>query len=107
MTLTDIFHLQQEIAPCSSAAEVQRLLDDNGEDNDMASAQSVYDAISSEVFVWGNDKAYWNKKEISCPDCHTASPDKILSNAVEVLSGKGTVHFGCCECGTMFSICEK
>lgn len=102
MTLMDIAELQRQMIQCKNAVEVQTVLDDNGEDNDMASAESVYHAIGRHIFAIIDGKAFLHDKEIACPDCKTSAPDKILSNAVEVLSDCGKVHFGCCECGTMF-----
>lgn len=102
MTLTDINELRQQVLHCKSVQEVQALLDDNGEDNDLESAESVYQTIEKDSFSLKDGKVFLNGKLIACPDCKNDSPDKILSNAVEVLSASENAHFGCCECGTMF-----
>ena len=101
MTLTDIFELQKEIAPCKNPSDIQTLFDDNGEDCDTQTAQLILDS-ARKFTVSEQGNAFIKSELIFCPDCKNSSPDKILSNAVEVISISDIIHFGCCECGTMF-----
>ena len=103
MTLTDIFELQKEIAPCKNPSDIQKLFDDNGEDCDTQTAQLILDS-ARKFTVSEQGNAYIKSELIFCPDCKNSSPDKILSNAVEVISISDIIHFGCCECGTMFNV---
>lgn len=103
MTLTDIEELKQQALLCKSVGEIQTLLDDNGEDNDRETAEKIYHAADG-IFFLKEENAFLNGKKIACPDCGTSAPDKLLSSAAEVLSDNGKVHFGCCECGTMFEM---
>ena len=106
MTLTDIFELQKEISQCKNPSDIQKLFDDNGEDCDIKTAELILNSTPKFTLSEQND-TFINSKLIFCPDCKNSLPDKILSSAVEIISMSDMIHFGCCECGTMWNIESK
>ena len=102
MTLTDIFELQKEISQCKNPSDIQKLFDDNDEDCNFETAEFIFN--SRKKFIISEENAFINCELIFCPKCKNSFPNKILSNAVEVISTGEIVHFGCCECGTMWNM---
>ena len=105
MILRDICELSLSLRECASAEEAGATLEENGEECDTATAETVFSyRKTSGGFLLSNDEAFYKGKKISCPDCKNSSPDKLIGSASELLSGSEAVHIGCCECGTQFSI---
>lgn len=105
MILRDIIELMLNTDACSTAEETAKVLDEYGEDSDIRTAEAVFSAKDKRSgLVLSDDKSMLDGRKISCPKCKTCSPDKIICSASELLSGAETVHFGCCECGTQFTL---
>ena len=105
MILTDIYDLMQIIDGCKSAEETAGVLDEYGEDCDAGTARRVFDAKGKRrSFEISENSATLGDRQISCPHCKTSSPDKLIGSSAELLSGAAEVHFGCCECGTQFTL---
>ena len=102
MTLTDIFEIQNESVKCKDSFEIQKLFDDNDEDCNLETAEFIFN--SRKKFIISEENAFINCELIFCPKCNNSFPNKILSNAVEVISMGEIIHFGCCECGTMWNM---
>lgn len=106
MTLTDIIDLRKQLLPCKTAAEAAVILDEYGEDCDADSARAVFEGLKKtpvQGFSVKDGQPLLRQKEIRCPDCKNTSPDTIMSGPA-LLAGDASVWFGCCQCGTKFSL---
>ncbi len=107
MTLTDIHELLRQALSCPDTKSLTDLLDEFGEDCDDETVRILFSHLKQ---TGGKELAYHEEgcelsgQKIACPDCHNANADKLLSSFFEVLSGEKPAHFGCCECGTQFTI---
>ena len=108
MTLTDIEALRQEMTGCAAPQEVLHLLEDSGEDGEQTDAEGIFHRLklpdSQNGFVWQEHQALLGQTVIRCPKCGNESPATILSSASDLLQGNLQTPFGCCECGTRFTI---
>lgn len=102
MTLTDIFDIKKETVKLGAYGEVVSLLDDYGEDIDITDAEKILSNSNTDAFSIKDGSAFLCGKIIRCTVCGNNEPNKILSNACEVLSANVNTHFGCCECGNTF-----
>lgn len=102
MTLTDIFELQKQITKFKQPAYIINLFDENGEDCDIKTAEIIINS-TPKFTISEQNNAFIKSELILCPDCKNSFPDKILGNAVDIISLSDIIPFGCCECGTMFS----
>ena len=104
MTLTDIFVVQEEIRHCQTPDEIVALLDEHGEEVDKTDAEKILFCSAHHTFRQQDEKSVLLGEIIHCTDCGNEDGAKILSNACDVLSANANTHFGCCECGTVFSL---
>ena len=105
MILTAFYDLMLAVDGCPSQAETARVLDEYGEDCDAEAARRVFTAKGKRrSFELSEASASLGGIIISCPHCKTSSPDKLIASSAELLSGAESVHFGCCECGTQFTL---
>ncbi len=108
MTLNDINELSMQIKECTSCNDVLRLFDDAGEDADENSVKVIFDICKGdklyEFFKYSEDACSIYTQMIRCAKCKNTSSNTLLASAAEILSAADEIHFGCCECGTQFSI---
>lgn len=105
MTLTDTHDLRERLIACQTAAEVAAVLEEYGEDCTPEEVAVIFDRLNAEdSFVYGEQAATLYGKTISCPHCHNTAPDTILVSSTELLCGDKATHFGCCSCGTQFTV---
>ncbi len=105
MTLCDILELRAELEGCGSIRRAEELLCDCGEDSDPETAKAVTENIGSPQSLREREgKVVFLSREVRCPKCGNDAPDKLLSNAAQLLSADRESFFGCCECGEQFQM---
>ena len=106
MTLSDISEFSEQAAECKSADALAQLFDDAGEDIEISMLGAVSESCKSmsDIFVCGEDSAVIYGVEAKCTKCGNTSPNTLLGSAAEILAGEKTIHLGCCECGTQFTV---
>ncbi len=105
MTLTDANELRERLKDCQTEKEIITVLDEYGEDYEAEDATEIFAQCRKETgFVYGETACTLHGKVICCPDCRNTSPDTILAHSTELLSANGKTHFGCCACGTQFTV---
>lgn len=110
MTLSDIEEFRAQAAECTLKKQLSDLLEDAGEDYESDQLDILWDNCRSGAFdgafSYGEDCVRFNGLTAKCTKCGNTSPNTLLASAVEVLSTAKTLHFGCCECGTQFTISQ-
>ena len=96
MTLSDISEFSEQAAECKSADALAQLFDDAGEDIEISMLGAVSESCEDSAVIYG--------VEAKCTKCGNTSPNTLLGSAAEILSGEKTIHLGCCECGTQFTV---
>ncbi len=106
MTISDITELLQQAGSCKTEAELLALFEEAGEDIDKAANRRIFENLptAGEGLAVTDETAALYSQPVICPKCRNTSVYSLLSSAAEVLSAADTVHFGCCECGTSFTV---
>ena len=110
MTLSDIEEFRAQAAECTSKEQLSALLEDAGEDYKPSQLDTLWERCQSGsldgAFLYSEENVKFNGLTAKCTKCGNTSPNILLASAVEVLSTAKTLHFGCCECGTQFTLSQ-
>lgn len=108
MTLSDINDLCIEVRACESVNDALQLFYDAGEDADENTVKVIFELCKDcelyKNFSYADASCFIYEREIKCIKCKNTSPNTLIASASEILSLANEVHFGCCECGTQFTI---
>lgn len=105
MTLIDTQELLEQVKVCTTVEAVSNIIAEYGEDCTAEEAAVIFKQCHTDNgFLCGDNSAVLGGKTIVCPHCQNTSPDTILANSTELLCANPATHFGCCSCGTQFTL---